>query len=853
MKSLFILVVTIFTMSLFVLDSYSQQDVNGWYWLNGQPTGNTLKAVKILDAANMYAVGSRGTFMKSNDGGDTWLVNNQVGSPDNSSTGNLATRDLNCMWFFDANTGIVAGATQTVLSGVATGLITRTTNGGTTWNYIQFNDTAGAVNGLYFINANTGYLTGGTRARFLKTTDGGLTWDDQSFSPIVPANTYNAVYAIDTSHIFLATSSGKICTHLPGQDSAWKLRQLPGTTSATITDILFKDANTGYACGNANYFAYTLDGGATWTQSNAPATVGQRDLTYDAGVLYMAGSYYSYFKSTNNGVNWDSVFFYDGSNVNQPSPFIIYGMTVNGNDMSIVGQNGILNLSNDGGATWRNKNYSVNNSLGVYFYSSMYVTSDVTADNTASDKIWLGPNGGGSLLYSTNGGTNWTNQATSHTSSIYGIDFVNSNTGYICGGSAFGGIGQMSKTTDGGATWNLLSLPSPLSTYQLNNLDFVDENTGWVCGSVSAFNPHLIAKTTDGGATWTQQSVDVNPNGSGINVKMIDANTGYYLGQSGSSLYYTSNGGTNWTRNTNSFITSVSWSNMFILGKDIIYLNGNGTGTAKKVVRSLDGGQTWTDLTGNLLSTFTAFRTKWINLKHGIVSGTNGYMAKTTNGGLNWTASNPGGSTTVDCAIPNKNAWYAVSDRNSAYEVWRKYENVTSISLNVTMSIEGFWNGKPHVQDTVTVELHNSSAPYAMVDQAREVITINGYQTYEFYTASAGSYYIVLKHRNGLETWSANPITVAAGGNYDYDFTTAATQAYGNNMILKNGRYCIFSGDVNHDGVIDGSDGAAIDNDAAGFVSGYVNTDLNGDTIIDGADASIWENNAANNVAVSRP
>lgn len=839
----------VLTMSSFIKNSYSQQDVNGWYWLNGQPTGNTIKAVKIYDAANIYAVGNRGTFMKSADGGDTWLVNSQVGSPDNSTTGNLATRDLNCMWFFDANTGIVGGATQTASSGVAAGLINRTTNGGTTWNYIQINDTAGTVNGFYFINANTGYLTGANRSRFFKTTDGGLTWEDQSHSPIVPSNTYNCVFAIDTTRIFLGTSSGKIATHLPGQDSAWKLRQLPGTTSSTITDIYFKDANTGYVCGNANYFAYTLDGGATWTQSNAPATVGQRDLAYNGGVLYMAGSYYSIFKSTNDGANWDSVFFYDGSNVNQPTPFIIYGMDANGSDIITVGNNGTVNFSNDGGATWRNKNYSVTNSVGSYFYSSMYIDAASFADGAGSGKIWLGCNGGGSMLYSSNGGANWTNQATSHTSSIYDIDFINSTTGYIAGGNAFGAIGQLSKTTDGGATWVMISLPSPFNTHQLNNVDFIDENTGWIFGGLPFGSGITSAKTTDGGTTWTQQ-----PNDAGLTSacggEMADVNTGWLVS---GSVFKTTNGGNLWVRNTDPYITSTSWSRVFVYNKDIVYLYGSGTSGLKKIIRSVDGGITWTDITGNLLSTFTPFKIYWLNLKHGIVSGTNGYMAKTTNGGVTWTASNPGGSTTVDCSMPNKNEWYAISDRNSAFEVWRKYENLTSISLNVTMSIEGFWNGKPHVTDTVTVELHSATSPFGLVDAAREVITINGYQTYEFYAAPAGSYYIVLKHRNGLQTWSAAPVAMTAGGNINYDFTTAASQAYGNNMVLKSGRYCIYSGDVNGDEVIDGSDGAPIDNDAASFSSGYLNTDLDGNTIIDGSDATLWENNAANNVATVKP
>ncbi len=823
--------------------AFAQQDVNGWYWLNGQPTGNTLKAIKIFNTSTMYAVGGRGTFMKSNDGGDTWSVNNQVGNPDNSSTGNLATRDLNAMWFFDSNTGIVGGATQTAPSGVATGLINRTIDGGNTWNFAQFNDTTGSVNGFYFIDSNTGYLTGGTRARFFKTTDGGLTWQDQSFSPIVPSNTYNCVFAIDTTRIFLGTSSGKICTHLPGQDSAWKLRQLPGTTSASITDIVFKDANTGYACGNANYFAYTTDGGATWTQSNAPATVGQRDMVYNGGNLYMAGSYYSIFKSTNDGVSWDTVFFYDNSNLNQPASFIIYGMDANGSDLAVVGNAGIVNITNDGGSTWRNKNYSVGG--GSTVYSSMLVSPNATFDNVPSGDIWLGPNGGGDLLYSSNGGANWTTRSTAHTRSIFGIQFVDANTGYICGGFPNNGglgIGEVSKSTDAGLTWTYLSLPATMNTSQINAISFTDVNTGYAAGFRSPFEPGLIWKTVDGGASWVSQALEGVPGGSIVSVQMLNADSGYALAN---TLYSTTNGGNNWVRSIDPYVTSTGWSNMRVASWDVVYLNGNGTSNLKKIIRTVDRGATWTDLTGNLLSTVTVFRTRWLNLNHGIVSGTNGYMAKTTNGGLNWTATNPGGSTTVDCAIPNKNTWYAISDRNSSYEVWRKYENLTSISLNLNVGIEGFWDGSAQVQDTVRCTLRNSSSPYAPVEQAAYRINTSGYGTFEYNTAGSGSYYLQLTHRNALETWSAAPVALTSGGSFNYDFRSAANQAYGNNQTLKSGKYCFYSGDPNQDGTVDLSDLTMIFNDAGNFVTGYVATDINGDDIADLSDLVITFNNAS--------
>ena len=89
-----------------------------------------------------------------------------------------------------------------------------------------------------------------------------------------------------------------------------------------------------------------------------------------------------------------------------------------------------------------------------------------------------------------------------------------------------------------------------------------------------------------------------------------------------------------------------------------------------------------------------------------------------------------------------------------------------------------------------------------------------------------------------------------------YNFTTSASQAFGNNLIQVDAspvRFGIFSGDVNQDGTVDATDLSAIDNDAAGFIAGYVVTDLSGDSFVDGTDFAIADNNAANFVSMIRP
>ena len=172
-------------------------------------------------------------------------------------------------------------------------------------------------------------------------------------------------------------------------------------------------------------------------------------------------------------------------------------------------------------------------------------------------------------------------------------------------------------------------------------------------------------------------------------------------------------------------------------------------------------------------------------------------------------------------------------------------------TLNLTMQIQGFYNASLdlNIQDTVTAFLKNSSSPYEVVDSAKVYLSSVGEGTFSFLNAVNGAgYYIQLKHRNSIETWSSSA-QMFENGSLDYDFTTAANKAFGDNMIQVDAspvRFAMFSGDVNQDGVIDGSDVMITSNDAYNFVTGYVSSDLNGNGVVDGNDAAIADNNAAN-------
>ncbi len=155
--------------------------------------------------------------------------------------------------------------------------------------------------------------------------------------------------------------------------------------------------------------------------------------------------------------------------------------------------------------------------------------------------------------------------------------------------------------------------------------------------------------------------------------------------------------------------------------------------------------------------------------------------------------------------------------------------------------------------DSVTLELRNASPPYALAATTSAMLQTSGLVTGTFSPAITGSYYLVIKHRNALQTWSASPITVSAS-TPTYDFSNAATKAYGSNMkLMEAGVWAFYSGDLNLDEAIDGSDFPIIFDDIESSAFGFLATDLNGDGSTDNSDLPSISDNSDNSIFSVHP
>jgi len=179
------------------------------------------------------------------------------------------------------------------------------------------------------------------------------------------------------------------------------------------------------------------------------------------------------------------------------------------------------------------------------------------------------------------------------------------------------------------------------------------------------------------------------------------------------------------------------------------------------------------------------------------------------------------------------------------------YYSTSTHSMVPVKANQGIGSSTTYVDD-ITVELRNATSGILVATTLAQLQT-DGTALASFSTSPVGAYYIVVKHRNSIETWSASTQTVGTAP-ISYDFTNSVSKAYGSNQsLLETGVYGIYSGDVNQDGFVDAFDVVPVMNDIDSLLEGNLATDINGDGFVDSFDLPILSNNNDNLVEVLKP
>jgi photosystem II stability/assembly factor-like uncharacterized protein len=247
------------------------------------------------------------------------------------------------------------------------------------------------------------------------------------------------------------------------------------------------------------------------------------------------------------------------------------------------------------------------------------------------------------------GNPNWTSQTSGVTVRLRGVSAVSDRVAWASGAES-----TVLRTTDGGATWQKLTVTSDRVDFR--DIDAIDAQTAYVL-SIGNGPASRIYKTTDAGATWKLQFMSDDPKAFYDAMSFWDANHGIVIGDSIDGqlcILTTDNGGKNWMRvpakalppalpNEGAF--AASGTNIAIFGKSRAWI-GTGAGAKARVLRTHDRGRTWAVAETPLRAGSSAgiFSIAFRDAKHGLVVGGDyqkeneavDNLAVTDDGGATW-------------------------------------------------------------------------------------------------------------------------------------------------------------------------------------------------------------------------
>lgn len=181
-------------------------------------------------------------------------------------------------------------------------------------------------------------------------------------------------------------------------------------------------------------------------------------------------------------------------------------------------------------------------------------------------------------------------------------------------------LGKILKTTDGGDSWDLISLNI---TDTFVSLFFINQYTGWVVGTNG-----FISKTTNGGNNWNTQQSPTTQNL--LSVLFINQNTGIISGNNGIILK-TTNSGINWVQKASP--ESVWLNSVFFINSATGWIvGGNYNGGVSTILNTIDGGETWYSQFSPVVSWLSDVH--FVDINTGWACGKNGVIIKTISGGF---------------------------------------------------------------------------------------------------------------------------------------------------------------------------------------------------------------------------
>ena len=412
----------------------------------------------------MIACGG-GKVLKTTDGGNSW-TQTQAGD----------TRDLYTIDVIDS--------LHIASAGGSFGKNVYSSDGGTIWTENTNLPYSAGANWIYFMNKDTGYVTGdGLYLR--KTTNRGQSWFSTPYFEI-------GRWQFEILNSNTGYGVGDNLTLTKSEDGFNTGRQL--ILNVNFADVFFINEIKGFAIGGSLY--KTINSGINWEK--VTAAPGGSDILFTDTLVGFIGASGSIFKTIDGGESWYATQGSTGAGriffINETTGWAI--------------RNNEIYKTTDRGENWFVQFAALNGASysGIYFVDSLYG--------------WTA-NGNARPYKTTDGGNSWIEQTNLNIWESRDIYFKNDLNGYLLESN------KLYETLDEGSTFNLIPGITGFSiaakfTHYANNTIFI---TGY-----------KVYRSIDGGLNW----IDFDElSGIRINgLSLLGMGTGFAVGELGIVLKY---------------------------------------------------------------------------------------------------------------------------------------------------------------------------------------------------------------------------------------------------------------------------------------------------------------------------
>lgn len=215
---------------------------------------STILSVFFTDTLNGWIIVPEGRILKSSDGGYNWTEISQIDTA-------ISFADL---YFKNHLKGLAVGGNIIIdPSGqIESGFIKRTTDGGSTWQLVDFDSSIVKIR-VCFSDSLHGMVLG-WRRHVYTTEDGGQTWTaNTNFNPNY---IFNDCICMEDGTFVLAGSGDyyPLLGKSPDYGQTWTFNEWQTNQAGTFLSVGFSDSLNGWFGSYDGKFIYTNDGGLTF-------------------------------------------------------------------------------------------------------------------------------------------------------------------------------------------------------------------------------------------------------------------------------------------------------------------------------------------------------------------------------------------------------------------------------------------------------------------------------------------------------------------------------------------------------------------------------------------------------------